>query len=194
MTTNNLEIWLVRHGETEWSISGQHSGRHDLPLTPRGEEEALGSGRLLNGRSFDLVLCSPLQRARRTCELAGYLHLAEIEPDIAEWDYGKVTGRTAEDMQREFPDWSVWSGPLPGGETIEDISKRARRVLSKLAGRHGRVAFFSHGHFLRVFATQYLGIAAENGRHFALSTASLCILGYDQGFPAIRCWNAPESI
>ncbi len=123
------EVLLIRHGETAWSISGQHSGKYDLPLTARGEEEAQEVGRLLAGQTFDCVLCSPLQRAVRTCEIAGYLPLAQIEPDLHEWDYGDCTGFTQDQMCERYPGWTVWTGPLPNGETAKDVAKRARRVI-----------------------------------------------------------------
>jgi probable phosphoglycerate mutase len=187
--SQSLEIWLIRHGETEWSLSGQHSGRYDLPLTAHGEEEARLTARALNGRSFDLVLCSPLQRARRTCEIAGYLPHARIEPDIQEWDYGDCTGYTREQLAAQHGAWSIWDGPVPNGESIHQIAARARRVIDSLSSRSGSVAIFAHGHFLRVFATQFLGLPPQHGRNLALHTASVSILGFDDGFPAILAWN-----
>ena len=184
------EVLLIRHGETEWSISGQHSGRTDLPLTAGGEDEAREVARLLTGQSFDLVLCSPLQRARRTCELAGFLSAAEIDPDLQEWDYGDCTSFTQPQLCERYPDWNVWSGPLPNGEDAAAVAARARRVISRLRQTRQRIAIFAHGHFLRVFTTQWLGMPPEFGRHFALDTSAYCILGDDAGFPAIRAWNA----
>ncbi len=183
------EVLLIRHGETEWSISGQHSGRVDLALTARGEDEAREVARLLAGQTFDCVLCSPLQRAIRTCEIAGYLPTARIEPDLREWDYGDCTTFTQEQMCERYPGWSVWGGPLPNGETAGDVAQRARRVIERLRRFPQTTAIFSHGHFLRVFATQWLGLAPESGCHFALQTSAYCILGEDAGFPAIRAWN-----
>jgi probable phosphoglycerate mutase len=184
-----IEIWLIRHGETEWSLSGQHSGRYDLPLTAHGEEEARRTARALDGHPFDLVLCSPLQRARRTCEIAGYLPQARIEPDIQEWDYGDCTGFTRAQLQQEYGAWSIWDGPVPNGESIDQIAARARRVLASLEGRQGAVALFAHGHFLRIFATQFLGLPPQHGRNLALTTAAVSILGFDDGYPAILAWN-----
>jgi probable phosphoglycerate mutase len=183
------EVLLIRHGETEWSISGQHSGMCDLPLTARGEEEAREIGRRLAGQTFDRVICSPLQRAVRTCEIAGYLPTAQFEPDLHEWDYGDCTGFTQDQMRERFADWTLWTGPVPNGETAADVGRRARGVIERLRQSRETTAIFAHGHFLRVFATQWLGIAPELGRHFALETSAYCILGEDAGFPAIVAWN-----
>jgi probable phosphoglycerate mutase len=180
------EVLLIRHGETEWSISGQHSGKYDLPLTARGEDEARELGRLLAGQT--------LQRAVRTCELAGYLHVAQIESSLHEWDYGDCTGFTQNQMCERYPGWTVWSGPVPNGETAADVARRARRVIERLRQSRQGTAIFAHGHFLRVFATQWLGIAPELGRHFALETSAYCILGEDAGFPAVRAWNARRAV
>ncbi len=187
------EIWLVRHGETAWSITGQHSGRTDLPLTARGEREAELVKPLLAGVTFDTVLSSPLQRARRTCEIAGYAAVAAIDPDLQEWDYGDCTSFTEEQMRERFPGWNIWDGPVPNGESIEDIAARARRVVAKLRAARGRVLIFAHGHFLRVLATQWLGLPPQAGRHFALETSAVCVLGEDAGFPALRRWNLRSS-
>lgn len=188
----SLEVWLVRHGETEWSLTGQHSGRHDLPLTENGEKEAVAAGRLLNGLAFDGVFCSTLQRARRTCEIAGYAGVAAFDPDFQEWDYGECTSFTQEQIRGRFPGWTIWDGPVPGGETIEEIAARARRVVDRVRRFEGRVLVFAHGHFLRVFTTQWLGLPPQAGRHFALDTASASILGEDAGAPAILAWNLKD--
>ena len=183
------EIWLVRHGETEWSITGQHSGRTDLPLTARGEDEARDVARFLEARRFDHVWCSPLQRARRTCEISGFASVARIEPNLQEWDYGDCTGYTQEQLAERYPGWNIWAGPVPNGESIEEIAGRACRVVERLRTLEGRVVIFAHGHFLRVLATQWLGLAPQSGRNLALETSGVCVLGYDAGFPAIRVWN-----
>jgi probable phosphoglycerate mutase len=188
------EVLLIRHGETAWSITGQHSGRTDLPLTAHGEQEAREVAQLLAGQTFECVLCSPLQRARRTCEIAGYLHAARIDPDIQEWDYGDCTSFTQDQIRERYPGWTVWSGPLPNGETVLDVAQRARRVIERLRPSQDRTAIFAHGHFLRVFATQWMGIAPESGRHLALETSAFCILGDDAGFPAIRAWNVKRAV
>jgi broad specificity phosphatase PhoE len=185
----STEVWLVRHGETAWSLTRRHSGRTDLPLTAHGEEEAGAAAQLLGGRKFDQVWCSPLVRARRSCEIAGYLAAARIDPDLEEWDYGDWTGLTLEQVQERCPGWNVWDGPVPGGESIEEIAARAGRVVERLREAGGTVAVFAHGHFLRVLTTQWLGLPPQAGRNFALETSSVCILGQDAGFPAIRAWN-----
>jgi len=186
---DRAEVWLIRHGETAWSLTGQHSGRFDLPLTPRGEEEARAVAPLLAARRFDRVICSPLARARRTCEIVGLLSAAEIDPEVQEWDYGDCTGCTQQEMAARFSGWNIWSGPVPNGESIADVAARARRVADRLRGAPGATALFAHGHFLRVFTTQWLGLDPAAGRHLALETSAVCILGEDAGFPAIRAWN-----
>ena len=188
-----LQFWLIRHGETEWSRSGQHTGREDLPLTLHGEEEAAQTAALLSGVHFDTVLVSTLQRARRTAELTGHLSQARLEPLVQEWDYGRLNGRTLEDIRQEFPGWSIWQGPVPGGETIEDVAERADQVLRPLLTEGGTVAIFSHGHFLRVLTARFLDLDPRAARHFALATAALSVLGFDNGFPAILRWNVKSS-
>jgi probable phosphoglycerate mutase len=183
------EVWLIRHGQTEWSLSGQHSGRYDLPLTAQGEKEAEETRLLLNGRKFDTVLCSTLQRARRTCEIAGYLEQAVLDPECQEWDYGDCTGYTMEQIRERFPGWTIWTGPVPNGESVEEIGARAARVAERLRKLDGTAAVFAHGHFLRVFATQWLGLPAVAARHLALETSAVCILGEDAEYPTIRVWN-----
>ena len=186
-----LQIWLIRHGETEWSKSGQHTGREDLPLTEHGE--ARQAAALLAGVEFDGVLVSTLQRARRTAEITGHLAQATLEPLVQEWDYGRLNGRTLEDIREEFPGWSIWRGPVPGGESIDDVAARADTVLDRLLNAGGRFAIFSHGHFLRVLTARYLELDPRAAKHFALATASLSVLGFDNGFPAIQRWNIKPS-
>jgi probable phosphoglycerate mutase len=169
------EIWLIRHGETAWTLSGQHTGRTDVPLTPRGEEEARAVGARLQGQSFSLVLCSPLQRARRTCEIAGFLPQAILDPECMEWDYGDLNGRTREELRAEQPGWNIWNYPAPHGESLEDVAARA--------------AIFAHGHFLRILTATYLELPPAAARHFALATGRLSVLGVDNGYAAILGWN-----
>ncbi len=187
------QIWLIRHGETAWSKTGQHSGRVDLPLTARGEEEALEAGALLAGVAFDGVLVSTLQRARRTAEITGHLAQARLEPLVQEWDYGRLNGRTASEIGEEFPGWTIWRGPVPGGESIEDVAGRAGQVLEEILGAGGRFAVFSHGHFLRVLTAQFLGLDPRLGGHLALSTAAVSVVGFEDGFPVILRWNIRSS-
>jgi probable phosphoglycerate mutase len=183
------ELWLMRHGETEWSLSGAHTGRTDLPLTHAGEKNALRLGTLLAGHNFDLVLTSPLQRARRTCALAGYGDKAVVEPNLAEWDYGSYEGRTTTQIQKERPGWSLFHDGVPGGETIQQVAARARTVIDRAAMVKGDVALFAHGHILRILAACWLGLPPEGARYFALGTASISKLGYERETRVIASWN-----
>jgi probable phosphoglycerate mutase len=184
-------VYLARHGETAWSLSGQHTGVTDLPLTERGERNARRLGERLKGQTFARVFTSPLQRARRTCELAGFGAVAQVDPDLVEWNYGAYEGRTTADIHRERPDWRLFRDGCPGGETLAQIGARAERVISRLRGRDGDVLLFSSGHFLRVLAARWLGLEASAGGLFFLGTASLSILGYehDRTDPVVRLWN-----
>lgn len=184
-------VWIVRHGETEWSRTGQHTGWNDLPLTPRGEEEAFASRALLRDTEFDAVFCSPLQRARRTCEICGYLHRATILDDLREWNYGDHSGRTIEQIRGDYPDWTIWKGPVPNGETLEEVAERARRAVMRIEeSTKGTAVVFAHGHLLRILTTQWLGMEALAARHFALATAAVSVLGFENGSPAILRWNS----
>jgi probable phosphoglycerate mutase len=185
------EVVLVRHGETAWSLSGQHTGRTDIPLTPHGEAVAGQLAPALAGRQFRQVLCSPLQRARRTCELAGLGGQAEIEPDLLEWDYGAYEGRTPAEIRAEAPDWLVFRHGCPDGESPEAIGARVDRVIQKVRACEGPVALFAHGHVLRVLGARWIGLPPAGGAHFLLDTATLTVLSWYRGVPAIRCWNAP---
>jgi probable phosphoglycerate mutase len=184
-------VYLARHGETAWTISGQHTGRTDLPLTPRGKDNARRLGERLKGTVFTRVFTSPLQRARRTCELAGYSSVAEIDPDLVEWNYGEYEGRRTAEVRQEWPDWQLFRDGCPGGESVADVGKRADRVLGRLRTLEGNVVLFSSGHFLRVLAARWLGLDPSVGRYFLLSTATLSILGYEHNKtePVIRLWN-----
>jgi broad specificity phosphatase PhoE len=185
------EVYLARHGETVWSISGQHTGRTDIPLTSRGERHAQSLGQRLNGAAFAKVLTSPLVRASRTCELAGFGNLAEADSDLQEWDYGQYEGRRTVDIRQEQAGWYLFRDGCPGGESVEAISARADRVVSRLRAIDGNVLIFSHGHILRVLTARWLGLPAGDARLFVLSTAALSILGYEhhRDEPAIRLWN-----
>ena len=191
MHANNShpEIWLIRHGETAWSLSGQHTGRTDIPLTAEGERQAAELGRYLAGRPFALVLTSPLQRARETCRLAGYGGLAQVDPDLSEWDYGAYEGRTSAQIQESAPGWTIWGSPVPRGETIEQVAARAGRVIERAAKAGGDVALFAHGHLLRILTACWLGLAPDGGKYFALGTASISVLGYERDTRVIARWN-----
>ena len=184
-------VYLARHGETAWTVSRQHTGRTDLPLTAGGETEALRLGERLEGLTFAAVLTSPLQRAVRTCELAGFGSGAEVEPDLVEWNYGAYEGRTSVDIHAERPDWQLFRDGCPGGESPDQIGARADRVIRRVRAIEGNTLLFSSGHFLRVFAARWLGLDPGAGRYFLLGTASLSVVGYehDRSEPAIRLWD-----
>jgi broad specificity phosphatase PhoE len=190
--SSRAELWLVRHGETEWSRSGAHTSHTDLALTPEGERRAAAVGRLLQGRQFALVLSSPMRRALDTCRLAGYA--AEMTDDLREWDYGGYEGRTTEDIQKEAPGWTIWTAAPPAGETIAQVSARAERVIARAASAPGDVALFGHGHMLRVLTARWLGLEPAAGRLFALSTGSVSLLGYERDTRVIRVWSQAESL
>jgi probable phosphoglycerate mutase len=184
-------IYLARHGETAWSLSGQHTGTTDLPLTERGERNARQLGERLKGLTFAKVFTSPLQRASRTCALAGFGAAAEVVGDLVEWNYGQYEGRRSVDIHAERPDWQLFRDGCPGGETPEQIGARADHVVSRVRAVQGDVLLFSSGHFLRVLAARWLGVEPGAGRFFLLSTASLSLLGYEhnRSQPVIRLWN-----
>jgi len=185
------EVYLARHGETTWTITGQHTGRTDIPLTARGEQNALSLRQRLNGVTFAKVLVSPLARARRTCELAGFGDTGEVAPELQEWDYGDYEGRRTADIRQERPGWDLFRDGGPGGESVAAVGARADRAIARLRAVDGHVLVFSHGHFLRVLAARWLGLPAGDARLFVLSTAALSILGYEHTLeePAIRLWN-----
>ena len=191
MNTSLPEIYLARHGETAWTISRQHTGQTDIPLLGQGEKDALQLGQRLEGLAFAKVLVSPLARARRTCELAGFGDKAEVDPELHEWDYGDYEGRRTSDIRQERPGWYLFRDGCPGGESIAAIGARADRVIARLRRIDGDVLLFSHGHFLRVLAARWLGLPAGDARLFVLSTAALSILGYEHNLeePAILLWN-----
>jgi probable phosphoglycerate mutase len=185
------KIYLARHGETEWSLSGQHTGVTDIPLTPNGERNARSLGERLKGTHFSKVLTSPLQRAKRTCELAGFGAQAETDGDLVEWNYGEYEGRRTADIRKERPDWFLFRDGCPGGESLDAIGARADHVIARLRAIHGDVLLFSHGHFLRVLGARWLDKPAADGRLLLLTTASLSILGYEHNLdePVLRLWN-----
>ena len=191
MTSALPEIHVIRHGETAWTESGQHTGLTDIPLTERGERQARQFGEHLRGRTFAYVFTSPLQRARRTCELAGFGAMAQIDPDLVEWNYGEYDGLTRAEILDRRPGWQVFRDGCPGGESVAEVGARADRVMARLRSLDGDVLLFSSGHFTRVFAARWLGLDASCGRWFLLSTTTLSILGYDhdKSEPVIRLWN-----
>ena len=185
------EVFLVRHGETEWSLSGRHTGVTDLPLTENGRRAAQRLGPLLSKTEFALVLSSPLQRARRTCELAGLGDRMQVDADLVEWTYGEYEGLTPEEIQRAAPGWMIFRDGCPGGESPDQVGARVDRLLGKVRAVAGRVALFAHGHVLRVFAARWIGLPPTHGGHFLLDTATVSILGYYRDIPAVKRWNAP---
>ena len=184
-------IYIARHGETSWSLSGRHTGWTDLPLTSRGEENARNLGVRSKGLIFTSVLTSPLQRVVRTCELAGYGDKVSVDHDLLEWDYGQYEGLTTEEIRAIQPDWQVFRHGCPGGEKPDQVAIRADRVIERVRARQQDVLLFSSGHFLRVFAARWLGLEPAAGRHLLLATASISALGYEHDLsqPVIRLWD-----
>ena len=183
------ELWLVRHGETEWSRVRKHTGRTDLPLTADGEAAAKALAPRLAGVRFDVVLSSPLQRAWRTAELAGVR--PEPEPDAMEWDYGDYEGRRTVDIREEFPGWRVWHDPIPHGESIDQVAERADRVVARIRERATeRALLVAHGHFSRVLGMRWLGLDPRDGELFRMDTTTVTVLGWDRGLPIVERWNA----
>ena len=185
------KIWLARHGQTEWSLAGKHTGRTDIPLTLHGEEEARKLGKRFRTLKVTAVFASPLQRAKRTCELAGFEATAELLPDLMEWNYGAYDGLTSAEIRAKRTDWRLFRDGCPGGERLEDVLVRADHVIARLRSSPGDVLVFSHGHFLKVLAIRWAGIAPESGARLSLAPASLSILGSDSasGDPVIERWN-----
>jgi broad specificity phosphatase PhoE len=191
VATNEQKVYLLRHGETEWSLNGQHTGATDIPLTENGRMVARLLQPVLAEETFTLVLTSPLQRARETCELAGLGKQATIESDLIEWNYGEYEGLKTEQIRLTRPGWSVFRDGCPGGESPEQVAARADRVLTKVRATEGNVALFAHGHILRVLAARWINLSANYGEHFLLDTATLNVLGYYRESPAFKIWNAP---
>jgi len=185
-------VYVARHGETAWSLSGQHTGLTDLPLTPNGERNARRLGERLKGMTFKRVFTSPLQRAVRTCELAGFGAMAELDRDLVEWDYGQYEGLRSDEILAKRPDWQLFRDGAPGGESPAQVGERAERVVQRLRAISGNILLFSSGHFIRVVAARWLGLdPASAGKYFLLSTASLSALSYEHNLsqPVIRLWN-----
>ncbi|HEY6755162.1 MAG TPA: histidine phosphatase family protein [Pseudolabrys sp.] len=186
-----MNVFAIRHGETAWSRSGQHTGTTDIPLTDNGRRLAERMRPVLGTTAFGLVLCSPLQRARETCELAGLGEQAVIDPDLVEWNYGEYEGLTPKQIQAMVPGWRIFRDGCPGGEAPEQVSARVDRVIARSRGVDGNTALFAHGHLLRVFAARWIGLPPSGGQHFLLNTGTLCVLGYYHKIPAVRIWNGP---
>ena len=186
-----VNLWLIRHGETEWSLSGAHTGRTDLPLTAEGERQAEALRPRLAGHPFALVLTSPLQRARRTCELAGLGAAGQLEPNLTEWDYGAYEGKSSPEIQRTRPGWLLFRDGVPEGETVQQVGKRADAVIARALSEvsSGDVALFAHGHILRITAACWLGLPPDGGAYFALGTAAISVLGYEHENRVIQHWN-----
>jgi broad specificity phosphatase PhoE len=183
------DVWLVRHGETEWSRTGKHTGTTDVPLTQKGEEAARELAPRLAGESFDLVLTSPMQRARRTAGLAGFTD-AEVDEDLVEWGYGDYEGITTPEIRESVPGWTVWTHPSPGGETREEVTKRLDRVVARCREVPGDVLLVGHGHTLRALAARWLGLPVTEGRLLKLDTGTVSVLGYEHETPVVLRWNA----
>jgi broad specificity phosphatase PhoE len=191
VASKEQKIYLLRHGETEWSLNGRHTGVTDIPLTEKGRMAAQLLRPILARETFGLVLTSPLQRARETCKLAGLGERANVERDLMEWNYGEYEGLTTEQIRLTRQGWSVFRDGCPGGESPEQVGARADRILAKVRAAEGNVALFAHGHILRVLAARWINLSASYGEHFLLDTATLNILGYYRESPAFKIWNAP---
>jgi len=189
MTEPKQEVWLMRHGETEWSASGAHTSRTDLPLLPSGMEQAQQLATKLKGRKFALVLVSPMQRARETCRLAGYGDAAEVTNDLKEWDYGLYEGRTTAQIRKDHPNWSLWHDGVLEGEAVEQVGARVSRVIQRCRETDGDVALFAHGHVLRILTAVWLGLPPNRGQLYALNTGTISILGFEHDYHVIRRWN-----
>jgi broad specificity phosphatase PhoE len=190
-SADQARIVVVRHGETEWSLSGRHTSRTDLALIDEGRRRAEGLADILSEWSFALVLCSPLRRARETCEIAGFADRAEIDDDLREWDYGEYEGLTTPEIRERDPDWSLWRDGCPGGEQPSEVAARADRALSRLASTGGNALVFAHGHILRVLAARWLSLGAEFGGRIALGAGAVCVLGHERETRVIERWNIP---
>ena len=189
LTQADVNVFTIRHGETAWSRSGRHTGTTDIPLTENGRRLAERLRLVLARESFVLVLCSPMQRARETCEIAGLAAAAAIEPDLVEWNYGAYEGLTPNQIHETASGWLIFRDGCPGGETPEQVGARVDRVIARAA--EGDIALFAHGHVLRALAARWIGLPAGAGQHFLLDTGTLCVLGYYRDIPAVKIWNGP---
>ncbi|HEX3449781.1 MAG TPA: histidine phosphatase family protein, partial [Isosphaeraceae bacterium] len=188
---SKMNVFAIRHGETAWRLSGQHTGTTDIPLTGNGRRLAERMRPVLAKEAIALVLCSPMQRARETCELAGLGDRAVIDPDLAEWNYGQYEGLTPKQIHEGAPGWLIFRDGCPGGEIPEQVSARVDRVIARARAAVADVALFAHGHVLRVLAVRWIGLPASAGQHFLLDTGTLCVLGYYRDIPAVKVWNGP---
>jgi broad specificity phosphatase PhoE len=186
-----VDVFVLRHGETAWSLTGQHTGRTDIPLTEKGRRLAERLRPVLAKEVFALVLVSPMQRARQTCELAGLGTAAAIDPDLVEWNYGEYEGLTPKQIDEKAPGWLIFRDGCPGGESPAQVGARVDRVIARARAVDGDVALFAHGHVLRVLAARWIGLPAGAGHHFLLDTGTLCVLGYYRDIPAVKIWNGP---
>jgi len=184
-----LQLWLIRHGETDWSASGAHTSYSDIPLTPRGEKSAAAIGSWLAGKPFSLILVSPRQRALETCRIAGYGSVGLVDEDLSEWNYGEFEGRTTAEIRTKRPGWSIWGEGPADGETVEDVGARATRVIERARTAGGCVGLFSHAHFLRILAATWLGLPPSAGSLFALGTSSVSVLAFERETRVIQMWN-----
>lgn len=189
MRTRHREVVLVRHGETEWSRSGRHTGRTDIPLTELGRRQADQLAGMLEGKTFALAMTSPLVRASETCERACLATTAEVTTDLLEWDYGTYEGVSTPSTRKQIPGWSVWTHPIIGGETVQSVGDRADAVIARAVDAAGDTVLFAHGHLLRVLAARWLGLPADAGRHLALNTATVSTLGFERENRVLRHWN-----
>jgi len=187
----NVNLFAIRHGETAWSLSGRHTGTTNIPLTESGRRLAERMRPVLAKNAFALVLCSPMQRARETCELAGLGDPAVVDDDLVEWNYGEYEGLTPKQIHETAQGWLIFRDGCPGGESPEQVGARADRVIARARATDGDVALFAHGHVLRVLAARWIGLPAASGQHFLLDTGTLCVLGYYRDIPAVRVWNGP---
>lgn len=190
--SEGIQLWLIRHGETEWSVSGQHTSRTDIALTDHGRQRAEELRDYLKGTSFNAVFVSPMQRARETCQIAGFGSQAIVDNNLKEWDYGVYEGKTTAEIRAEIPNWSVWKDPIVDGESAEQVGTRADQVIARslaAAPSGGKVALFAHAHILRILAARWLGLAATEGSLFSLSTGSVSVLGWERETRVISSWN-----
>ena len=186
-----MNVLAIRHGETAWSLSGQHTGTTDIPLTENGRRLAKRMRPVLAKEEFSLVFCSPMQRARETCGLAGLGDKAVVDADLAKWNYGQYEGLTPQQIHKDRPGWLIFRDGCPGGEMPEQVGARVDRVIPRARAANGDVALFAHGHVLRVLAARWIGLPAASGQHFLLDTGTLCVFGYYRDIPAVRVWNGP---